>query len=128
MRKTFFFIFSMGIAFVADLLFGGTTIFNVIPLFGVCTACVWFWHLGFASRISSAFVIGSVMDAIHFSPVGTYLLVLVMLACVTEWMKSFFSNTESVVVKGMSIVILLILFRVCVSPISSFLASTRMQF
>ena len=115
----------MSAALFADVLFGGMKIFNFIPALSICMACVWFWHLEFSSRISSAFIIGFLMDTIHFSSLGTYLLILVMLAILTEWMKSFFSNTESIVVKGMSIMILIFLFRVCVAPVSSLLALTH---
>ena len=116
----------MGLAFFADLLLGSTKIFNVMPLLSACMACVWFWHLGFVPRIASAFVIGFLIDAIHFSPAGTYLFVLVMLAFVSEWMKFFFSNTESVMVKGIGIAMLLLLFRVSIAPAASLLASTGM--
>lgn len=128
MRKILFFICSMGAALFADVLLGGTKIFNVVPLLSACMACIWFWHLGFGLRIASSFVIGFLMDAIHFSPVGTYLLVLVMLAFISELMKFFFSNTESVMVRGMSIAMLLILFRVSIVPVASLLSSARMEF
>lgn len=128
MKEALFFVFSMGVALFADLLLGSTKIFNVIPLLSACMACIWFWHLGFGSRIASAFVIGFLMDAIHFSPVGTHLFVLVMLAFVSEWMKFFFSNTGSVMVRGMSIAMLLIFFRVSIIPVASLLSSARIDF
>jgi len=94
--------------------FGGT----IVPPLAVVVACFWFWRLTLIKRILLAFVFGLLLDVIGFLPMGAHTLILICMAYACELMKSFFSNNESRVVITINVVILMIIFRLLITPVT----------
>ena len=62
--------------------------------------------------------IGLLLDVTGFLPVGTHMLILILIAYISEPMKDFFSNNESRMVIALNVVMLMILFRLLILPVS----------
>lgn len=117
MKTILLLIVTIYFALVLDVFFaslGGT----IVPSLAVAVICFWFWRLTLVERLFLAFVFGLLLDVIGFLPMGAHALILVCMAYVCELMKSFFSNNESRVVIVINVVILMIVFRLLVTPVS----------
>lgn len=107
------------IAFALMLnIFFAPIIGSLISPLVIGVACYWFWRFVLGQRLVFAFVLGSLLDMMGFLPMGTYTLIFVCMAYVCESMKSFFSNTGSRMVMALNIIILIIIFRVLITPAS----------
>lgn len=118
MKKLFFLILTISAALVFDIFF--TPEGNVIPLFVIGAACYWFWRLTLTRRFSLALGIGSLLDVVGFLPMGTHMIIFIVMTYLCEFMKDFFSNNKSRAVIALNIIILMITFRLLVSPASWF--------
>lgn len=116
--KLFFLCISIGFAFLMDLLLQGHWIFAIIPTLMVCATCYWFWHIDLNNRLVLAFMVGFFLDSIYFFSFGTHLLLLFILAFAVEWMKIFLSRSESYVTEGMRIALMVIFFRLLITPVA----------
>ena len=122
--KTFIFLLLGTVAAFAFDVAWGQIAQGIIPPVVVIAILYWSWRLEFGQRIILAAISGVVLDTIGFLPSGTYILILVGLAFLCEPMKTFFSNTESRLVVALSVIILVIAFRILVSPASSLMIFT----
>lgn len=117
MKTIFSLILTIGAAFIVDTFLaplGG----NVISPLTITTVCYWFWHLTLPRRLFLALGMGLLLDIVGFLPMGTYMLVLIAMAYICEPIKDFFSNNESGAVIALNILILMIIFRLLMSPVS----------
>ena len=118
-------ILTIGVAFMLDIFFalpGG----SIVPPLVITAVCYWFWRLTLIGRFFLALGIGLLLDVTGFLPVGTHMLILILIAYISEPMKDFFSNNESRMVIALNVVMLMILFRLLMSPASllnTFIAS-----
>lgn len=117
MKTIFFLIISLGAGLILDLFlasFGGSIIVSLI----IAVACYWFWRLTFTGRLFLAFAVGLLLDVTGFLPMGSYMLILIVMAYLCELIKDFFSNNESRTVIALNMAILIITFRLLIVPAS----------
>jgi rod shape-determining protein MreD len=125
MKIIFFLILTIGTAFIFDTLlasFGGSIISPLV----ITVVCYWFWRLRLIERFFLALGMGLLLDVTGFLPIGTHMLILILMAYVCEPMKDFFSNNESRAVIALNVVILMIIFRLLMpsaSLLNTFAAS-----
>lgn len=114
--KFFFLILTIGAALVLDIFFtsGG----SIIPPLVIGAVCYWFWRLTLHARLFLAFATGSLLDVIGFLPMGTHMIIFIVMAYICEPMKDFFSNNKSRAVIALNIIILMVIFRLLMPPIS----------
>ena len=85
----------------------GTNIF--LPL-AALVFCSWSWKIQFETRLWLGFAIGLVTDTIQLVPFGTGILTFLTSALLCEFFQLVFSNTESRITYGISIVLLTLVF------------------
>ncbi len=117
MKTIFFFILTYAAAGVIDTLIERRLGFFA-PLFLIGVICYWCWRFNLKQRIILAFCAGAILDTIGFLPAGMYTAMFLLLAWLSELLKSFFSNIESRVVACLSVGILLLSFRAVIIPVS----------
>lgn len=119
--NTFFIIITIAVGIVLEWTMGRIVpTYVYIPFFAI-GIFFWFWRLRLLVRLSMAFVIGFFADSIFFLPPGTYIVVFVLLAFFTEFLRLFFSNTFSRVTYVLGIIILTAIFLVLTPSISNML-------
>lgn len=119
MQKKLFFIITIGIALMLDILFSRALIhIRIIPPFTIMALSYWFWRFDLVKRIILAFIVGLFFDVFGFLPMGAHTLIFLCTAYVCEPMKSFFSNNEARIVIGLNVFLLLIFTRLLVMPVS----------
>ncbi len=78
----------------------------------------WFWRLKLLPRILLGVFIGIFMDGISPHPWGTYLVLFMILAILSELLQLFFSDTVSHLARGISMAISLFLTLNLIYPIA----------
>ena len=118
MKTIIFLVLSVISAFAVDSIVGQIAGGNIPPLM-VIIVFYWFWRLDLGQRLLLSMVSGAILDTIGFLPSGVYTLMFVCGAVLCVPMKKFFSNTESHPVTALSVIILALIFRLSIAPVSS---------
>lgn len=83
---------------------------------------LWFWTLSLPRRLALAFVVGFLLDTIAPQASGTNLILLLLAALGTEFLRRLLSEPSSPRTRGVAIGILLTLAALGVQPLSYLLA------
>ena len=78
-----------------------------------------FWKMKLSTRIFCGIFAGIFMDAVSAYPPGTYLILFFVAAIFTEVLRWFFSETESYVVRGISMATVLFICINLIHPLAS---------
>ena len=72
--------------------------------------CFWSWQMSMEARLWLGLGVGLVMDAISLIPFGSSMLAFLILALACEFLRMFFSDTESKITRGVSVALLMAVF------------------
>lgn len=112
-------IASLVAAFILEWTLGSVFSFRGIAWPLVISAVVfWFWRLKLLSRILLGVLTGIFMDGISPHPWGTYLMLFMVLAILSELLQLFFSDTDSYLTQGISMAISLFLALNLIYPVA----------
>lgn len=79
-------------------------------------ATILFWHVGFKTRIGLGFLLGFWADSLSIFPFGAYTFILILIAILSELLRSVFSNASSLFTKGVAIGIMVFITTVLIYP------------
>lgn len=98
-------------ALFLELASGGELAFwGVRPPLAGAVLFFWFWNMRLPGRLFLAVLGGILMDSISLHPFGTNTAVFMAIAGSTEVLRYFFSNVESLVIRGIGVSVGIFLF------------------
>lgn len=101
------------------------SLLGVAPPIFVLVLSFWFWHLSFVERLEFAGGAGFVLDSISLHPLGTHLLLYLVLALLMEALHTLFSSRDSVLSIGVASAVSILLFSLLAPPLGFAIASMQ---
>lgn len=114
--------FTILAAFVLELVVGGRLAFlGINPPLLILALNFWFWELNLSKRIFLGAAMGILFDSISIFPFGTYAVMFILLAFLTELSQIVFSNIQSLLTKTVGAALAVFLILNLVLPVAHFL-------